>query len=215
LKVITIRSESASNFLSEILTTYEVRVKRNLFLVLIIFLLTSVGTKAQPGSPPIFNPFYICRYSDDLVDQIFYGEIISVMEFNKNVEIDNNDYYNGARFKSIVKVIKPFEAASSKEIEVYFDWRFIVNKPLANNRYIIRTKNAFKDGNKVQYVKQLSEPMTSYSKKAVKEVFKNVQSVVNNEKRDFVEGVLLERLLQIRKTNIRNNKLRGAFMIQI
>lgn len=181
-------------------------MRSEIFFSSLIIFLTITLTQAQPSSPPIFNPFYMCQYATDEVDHIFYGEIASIEEFDAMNGVKIDYFSKNVRFKAVVKVARSFKSNQPGEVVVYFGDEFQLNKPLKKNSYLFRTKDALKDGIQTQYVKQLSKAMTDYSKKAKQEVFENVKSFVNNEKTDFVEGILLDRLFQVREVNLKGEQ---------
>lgn len=193
-------------------------MKSKMVLFLSVLLLTAIGIEAQPRCREMFNPFYICLSNYQNSEYFFYGEIISTEELK--------DTSSGAYLKAVVKIEKNFRGNLPKEITLYFGQRVCSNTAPKNTRAFqgLRSdgiaanannnppKNTFLflvgsstlNGQRIYVVQDQSRPMRDYSEKAVEEVFKSVESALGNQKKDFVEGTVFERLLKIREVSLKS-----------
>lgn len=193
-------------------------MKSKIVLSLGIVLLTIIVVKAQPRCREMFNPFYICLSNFQYSEYLFYGEIVSTEELK--------DASSGAYLKAIVKVEKNFKGNLPKEITLYFGHRVCSNTAPKNNRafqgsrsdsvarnannnppkntFLFLVSTGTLNGQKIYFVQDQSRPMSDYSEKAVKEVFRNIESELNNQKKDFVEGAVFEWLLKIREVSLKS-----------
>jgi hypothetical protein len=190
-------------------------MKSKIVLFLGVLLLTVIGIKAQPRCREPFNPFYICFSNFQHSDYLFYGEVVS----SERLEDASSGIYD----KSVVKVEKNFKGNLPKEITLYFGHGFTCGIRRTNNNFRDSqsgngaqkagnksSKNTFLflvgastlNGQKIYFAHQLSRPMSDYSEEAIKEVFTDIESVMSNQKKDFVEGSVFEQLLKVRQVSL-------------
>jgi hypothetical protein len=181
-------------------------MKSKIVLFLVVLFSTVVGIAAQPGCRDMFNPFYICQSNFEHYEYLFYGESVSTEDLKHTSP--------SARWKSVVKVRKNFKGDLPKEITLYYrddfcSTRAPKNNSNANNKspnptflYVVSTRTL--NGQKVYFVHEKSRPMTDYSAQAIKEVFKDIESVLSNQKKDFVQGVVYEPLLKVREVSLKS-----------
>lgn len=166
-----------------------------LFFFLLAVNLTSVS--AQPRCREPFNPFYICLSIFEHSEYLFYGEIISIERLKDNS--------SGAYYKATVKVKKSFKGNLPKEITLYFGHGFDCQDNLAaGNTYLFLASNGTLNEQKIYFTQSISRPMIDYSAKAIKEVFSDIESVLSNKKKDFVEGAVFQWLLKVRKVLLKS-----------
>jgi hypothetical protein len=171
-----------------------------IFLFIFLFAGSVTFISAQPECNEAFNPFYICQSNFERSDYFFYGEIVSMERLKDDTVVNSTSAY----YKMNVKVKKSFKGNLPKEISLYVGYLFTCHNLAVKNKYLFQVVNANTNNQKVYFAQNISRPMTDYSAKAVNDVFANIESVLSNQKRDFVEGAVFEWLLKIRKVSIKN-----------
>jgi len=167
------------------------------FFSTVFFLLVN-GVFSQPQCNKPFNPFYICQSNFERYEYLFYGEVVSI-EPLVNVSV-NNTY---PPLKAIVEVKNSFKGKLPQKITLYLSANLICSIPSKGNRYLFSAIKSELDDQKVYFSERMSRPMTGYSKKAVKDVSSNICSILENKKKDYVEGTIFESLLQTREVTIK------------
>ncbi len=158
-------------------------MKVKILIFSIIFFLFTIEASAQPGCHESFSPFNVCQSNFEWYDHFFYGEVVS---FEGLKDISVNSTYTP--WMVIVEVKKSFKGEVARKVKLYLSANLICAIPKKGEKYLFYAVGSELDGEKVYFSEKLSRPMTDYSKKAIKEVFADIRSILRNEKRDYVEG---------------------------
>ena len=170
--------------------------------LLILLFLTFTGVDAQPGFNEPFNPFYVCHANPERSKYFFYGEIVAVENLKNNLNVNSKM----TLYKATVRVEKAFKEKLPSEISLYIGYRASAQYFSAGNKYLFQAVDGKLGKEKVYFTEVISRPLTDYSAKAVEDVFAGIETVIANKNNSFIEGLVYERLLQVKEISLKKEE---------